>query len=63
MCDAKKQEIIKYCLKSSEFMWAANIISILLDCDFRDAEYEAKKYLRSLDVSSNGNSKSNSYLD
>jgi hypothetical protein len=49
-----KQENIKetllYCLPHVQYMWAAVVIAKLLNCDFREAETEAKKYLESISV-------------
>lgn len=39
----KLVEILEYCRKKTHLMWAAWIVSIVLDCDFRDAEYELEK--------------------
>lgn len=41
----KREEVIRYCLPHVEMMWAASIIGILLDCDFRDAKQAAEAYL------------------
>lgn len=30
--------IVKYCEPHTDFMWAASIVGIALDCDFRDAK-------------------------
>jgi hypothetical protein len=38
-------DIVKYCAPHADNMWAAKIISIVLDCDFRDAKREAERYL------------------
>lgn len=35
--DKKIKEILEYCKTHTDKMWAAYIISILLDCDFRDS--------------------------
>jgi len=36
----KKHErmILNYCKGNMDFMWASTIVSIILDCDFRDAK-------------------------
>ena len=39
----KDLEIILYCRPHLDKMWAAKIVSIILDCDFRDCELELKK--------------------
>ena len=39
---AKLNNILKYCAPYTEQMWAANIASIILECDFRDVSYELK---------------------
>lgn len=41
---AKQKEILEYCRNNTHLMWAAKIVSIALDCDFRDAEYELEKF-------------------
>ena len=43
----KKKQIVEYCLKHEQFqfMWAATILSILFDCDFREAEQKARAWL------------------
>ena len=37
----KEKQILNVCTGNTEYMWSAKIVSILLDCDFRDA----KQYL------------------
>ncbi len=32
------EEILKYCEPHLDLMWAASIVGIVLDCDFRDAK-------------------------
>lgn len=39
----KFDEILKVCEGNEQFMWSAKIISIILDCDFRDAKAELAK--------------------
>ena len=36
--------ILQVCKDNEEYMWAAKIISIILDCDFRDAKDALIKY-------------------
>ena len=43
--DSKIKEAIEYCLEFHDKYWAARTISILIDCDFRDAKQEAEKFL------------------
>ena len=38
----KEREIIKYCSKHIDKMWAASICAIILDCDFRDTPEKLK---------------------
>lgn len=38
-------KVVKYCQPYVNMMWASRIIGILLDCDFRDADLEAEKFL------------------
>jgi hypothetical protein len=40
----KIEEILKYCMPHLKYMWAAKIVGIILDCDFRDSRQELKKY-------------------
>lgn len=37
------KEILQYCYKHIEIMWAAKITSIILKCDFRDSKCEIEK--------------------
>lgn len=41
--DEKTNAILKVCEGNEQFMWSAKIISIILDCDFRDAKQELEK--------------------
>jgi len=41
----KEKEILKYCQENIEYMWAVTIVSILLNCDFRDAPKALKEKL------------------
>lgn len=43
MVDEKTLAIIEYCKPHREQMWAARILGILLDCDFRDVEHELQR--------------------
>jgi hypothetical protein len=38
------KEILEYCRPYIKQMWAAKIVSILLKCDFRDAEIAMSNY-------------------
>ena len=40
----KIEEILKVCMPHLEYMWAAKIVGIILDCDFRYSKQELKKY-------------------
>ena len=40
----KANEILKYCKPHVDQMWAACIVGIILNCDFRDAKSELAKY-------------------
>jgi hypothetical protein len=45
--EAEKQKIdavLKYCEGNTEIMWAATIVGILLNCEFRDAKAALAKY-------------------
>jgi hypothetical protein len=42
----KKKAVIEYCYDHVDKMWAANIIGVLLDCDFRDAPEVAAMFLK-----------------
>lgn len=44
--EAAKNDVIRYCYPNTEIFWAAKIIGILLNCDFRDSLEEAKEYLQ-----------------
>jgi hypothetical protein len=43
--EQKIVEVIEYCLPHTEKMWAAKIISILLNCDFKESKQAAESYL------------------
>lgn len=45
----KLTDIIRYCAPHADNMWAATIISKILDCDFRDAKQEAEWLLSALE--------------
>jgi len=47
--EIKKLEVIQYCYPHLEKMWAAKIVGILLDCDFRDAKEFADRYIETLE--------------
>lgn len=38
------KEILEYCRPHTDKMWAANIVSIILNCDFRDAKQKLNEY-------------------
>jgi len=42
----KKRQVVEYCLERSQFMWAAYILGILLECDFRDSKQKASEWLK-----------------
>ena len=42
----KLDSIEKYCKPHLKLMWAARIVGIIKDCDFRDCEREIKKDLK-----------------
>lgn len=44
--DALKQhdKVLDFCYENYQYMWAAKIASILLNCDFRDAKQEIESY-------------------
>lgn len=45
--DKEKLDIIlKYCQPYMEYMWAATIVSEILECDFRDAEEKLQDYFK-----------------
>lgn len=44
--EKEKLEVLKYCYGHTSQMWAATIVSILLNCDFRDSTKELEKYLQ-----------------
>jgi hypothetical protein len=39
-------DVLRYCYKNIQYMWASSIASILLNCDFRDAKNEIEDYFR-----------------
>ena len=42
----QNKEILQYCLPHIKLMWAANIVSIILGCEFRDVtEDSIKRYI------------------
>ena len=40
----KRNQILNYCKDNLQYMWASKIVSILLDCDFRDAKSALNEY-------------------
>lgn len=40
----QNNEVLKYCRPHTDQMWAANIVSIILNCDFRDAKQKLDEY-------------------
>lgn len=42
----KTKEILEYCRPHTDQMWAANIVSIILNCDFRDAKQKLNEYFK-----------------
>lgn len=41
---SRVDEALKYCETYVESMWAAYVVGILLDCEFRDAPQKLKEY-------------------
>ena len=41
----KIRKVVEYCYNKLEIMWAASVVGILLDCDFKDSKERAKEYL------------------
>lgn len=39
-----EQAILEYCEKYLDHMWAATIVGFILNCDFREAYLEIRKY-------------------
>lgn len=42
----QNNEVLKYCRPHTDQMWAANIVSIILNCDFRDAKQKLNEYFK-----------------
>jgi len=40
--------ILKVCYPNIEQMWASQIVAVILGCEFRDSEYELRRYLEEL---------------
>ena len=40
----KEKEILEYCKGHTHEMWAAVIVGIILECDFRDSPIKLKEY-------------------
>lgn len=40
-------EVVRYCSKDMDYMWAATVTGTLLGCDFKDAYEESEKFLKS----------------
>lgn len=47
--EALLKETVEYCAPYTHQMWAATIVGILLECDFRDSPIKAKKFLKRLE--------------
>lgn len=45
LCDEQISELINYCLPHHEKMWAAKVLGIVFDCDFRDSKEAAEKWI------------------
>lgn len=43
--EKREQAVLKYCNGHTQEMWAATIVGILLECDFRDATQKLQEYL------------------
>lgn len=41
-------DVLKYCKPHTEMMWAASIIAIILDCEFRDSKEEIDLYFKEI---------------
>ena len=46
--ESQKHDLIQYCMKHEQFqfMWAATILSIIFECDFRDSYNQARQYFK-----------------
>lgn len=46
--ESQKHDLIQYCMKHEQFqfMWAATILSIIFECDFRDSYNQAREYFK-----------------
>lgn len=42
--DARIEKALTYCEPHVDQMWAATVVGVLLNCDFRDAKIEIAKY-------------------
>ena len=40
------EELLKYCHDNIEFMWAAKVTGIVLDCDFREAKAAIELHMK-----------------
>jgi hypothetical protein len=40
----KDKCILNYCYEHCDQMWAATIVAIILDCDFRDSKQKVKEF-------------------
>lgn len=45
----KNTEVLEYCEAYTDQMWAASIVSIILNCDFRDAKQKLNEYFADKD--------------
>lgn len=45
--EARKQEVLFYCHPYIDQMWASQVVSMLLECDFKDAKRELNYYWES----------------
>lgn len=43
--DERVKEILRVCKGNTEYMWAAKIVGIIFECDFRDAGLKLSKAL------------------
>lgn len=44
--ESKLYEICDLCLQNKEYMWAAKLLGIIFECDFRDSAAYAKEWMK-----------------
>ena len=52
--EEKLNKILDFCYKNTEYMWAATIVSIILECDFRDVKQKLDEYRKKRNEELNG---------